>query len=80
MSRNYPERRAQPATYPPDRPRTLEAIVEHMRADALAYMAERGPDDCVGQWLWNLADKLAADAAELHPPSGRPRIPQQRRK
>ena len=72
MSRNYPERRAQPATYPRDRPRTLEAIVEHMRADALAYMAERGPDDCVGQWLWNLADKLAADAAVV--------IPQQRRK
>ena len=38
-------------------PRTLKAIAEHMRADTLTYMAERDPDDVIGAWLWQLAER-----------------------
>lgn len=39
-------------------------VVAHMRGDALSYMATRGADDPVGEWLWRLSNVIERDLIE----------------
>ena len=80
-TRNYAEGRLANPGLPSGVPCSTDGIIEYTRGHALFYwhpaetIVGHGPDCAIGHMLWNLADKLAADALELGP-----RIPQQRRK
>lgn len=68
---------------PPGLPSGLAGVAEHMRADALMMMAERGEEDVTGQWLWNLAERVEKAAVEdrlLHTGRGPARVPRPRTK